>query len=80
VQSATLPEWVNPTVVGTTSAAIDESVYAYQPTAGTTYRWDPTSQQYIYNWQSPKNGVGNVYRIGVTLEDGKSYYVNVGLK
>ncbi|MDX6295697.1 MAG: hypothetical protein QOH50_4772, partial [Kribbellaceae bacterium] len=44
--------------------------------SGSTYRSD--GQQYIYNW---KTGTGGYYyRIGVTLDDGQSYYVNIGLR
>jgi hypothetical protein len=78
VQAGTLPQWVTPTVVGTTSAPVDETVYADSPSTGSAYRWD--GQQYIFNWQSPKNEVGKLYRIGVRLDDGKTYYVNIGLK
>ncbi len=78
VQAGALPQWVTPTVVGTTTAPVDETVYSDPPSTGSTYRWD--GQQYIFNWQSPKNDVGKLYRIGVRLDDGKTYYVNIGLK
>jgi MBG domain-containing protein len=78
VQATTLPQWVTPTVIGTTSAPIDETVYSDPPSSGSTYRWD--GQQYIFNWQSPKADVGKIYRIGVRLDDGRTYYVNIGLR
>lgn len=61
-------------------AAVDERVYTLSATRGSTYRWDATAQQYIYNWGT--NGVagGYYYRIGVTLNDGQTYYVNIGLR
>jgi hypothetical protein len=46
--------------------------------SGSTFRWD--GQQYIYNWQTPKNGTGSVFRIGARLDDGTTLYVNIGLK
>jgi hypothetical protein len=79
VQAATLPVWVTPQNVGTTSAPIDETVYTDQPTSGTTFRWDATGQQYIYNWQTPKNP-GQVWRICARFDDGQQQCVNIGLK
>ena len=78
VQSPATPIWVTPTVVGTTSAPVDETVYSDQPTSGSTFRWD--GQEYIFNWQTPKNATGSVYRIGARLDDGTTLYVNIGLK
>ena len=78
VQSAVLPLWVTPVIVGTTTSPIVESVYTDPPTSGTLFRID--GSQYIYNWQTPKNGTGSVYRIGARLEDGTTMYINIGLK
>ena len=35
-------------------------------------------QQYIYNWKTGTGG--NYWRIGVKLDDGQTYYVNIGLR
>jgi hypothetical protein len=78
VQAGALPQWVSPTVVGTTAAPVDETVFTDPPSSGSTYRSD--GQQYIFNWQSPKTDAGKIYRIGVRLDDGRTYYVNIGLK
>ncbi len=54
------------------------SVYSASADSGSTYRYDATAQQYIYNW---KTGTGGSYwRIGVRLDDGQTYFVNVGLR
>src|SRR5262249_45531207 len=79
VQAANLPVWVNPQNVGTTSAPIDESVYTDQPSSGSAFRWDATGQQYIYNWQTPKNA-GQVWRICAKFDDLQQQCVNIGLK
>jgi hypothetical protein len=55
-------------------------VYSDSPTSGGTYRYDATAQQYIYNWGTPKNSAGYYWRVGVTLDDGQTYYVNIGLR
>jgi hypothetical protein len=78
VQSPAMPLWVTPTVAGSTTAPVDETVYSDQPTSGSSFRWD--GQQYIFNWQTPKNATGSVYRIGARLDDGTTLYVNIGLK
>jgi len=80
VQSAALPVWVNPVKGSPTTAPVDESVYSDSPTSGGTYRYDATAQQYIYNWGTPKNSAGYYWRVGVTLDDGQTYYVNIGLR
>ena len=78
VQAANPPQWVMPVQGGPTSAAVDESVYSDRGTAGSTYRWD--GQQYVYNWDTKGLAAGYYYRIGVRLDDGKEYYVNIGLR
>jgi hypothetical protein len=78
VQASTAPIWVSSLRGGPTTATIDENVYTDQPTTGTTYRWD--GQQYIYNWSTKGLTAGYYYRIGVTLGDGNTYYVYIGLR
>jgi hypothetical protein len=79
VQSASLPVWITPVKGGSTSASIDESVYSDPATSGTTYRWDGVSQ-YIYNWSTKGFATGFYWRIGLTLDDGQTYYVYIGLR
>jgi hypothetical protein len=59
------------------TTAIDESVYSAPASAGTTYNW--TDTQYQYNW-STKGAAASFWRIGVTLDDGQTYFVYIGLK
>ena len=80
VQSASLPQWLTPVKGSSTSAAIDESIFSDPATSGTTYRWDSTGPQYIYNWGTKGFTTGFFWRIGVTLDDGQTYYVYIGLK
>jgi hypothetical protein len=80
VVSPTAPRWLAPVKGSSTTALVDETVYTATSTSGDSYRWDASGQQYIYNWASPKNGAGSYYRIGVTLDDGMTYYVNIGLR
>ncbi len=80
VQAGSTPAWLTPVKLGPTSAAIDESVYSDSATSGSSYRWDATSQQYIYNWSTKGSTVGFYYKIGVTLDDGTTQIVNLGLK
>ncbi len=78
VQASSAPLWLTPAKGSATSEAVSESAYSDPATTGTTYRWD--GQQYIYNWGSPKNGAGYYWRVGVKLDDGRMYAVNIGLR
>ena len=42
--------------------------------------WNATTWQYIYNWGTKGQAIGNYRRIGVTLDDGQTYFVNIGLR
>jgi len=79
VQTNAAPVWLAPVKGSSMNAPVDESVYTASADSGSTYRYDSSAQQYIYNWKTPNTG-GIYYRIGVTLDDGQSYFVNIGLK
>ena len=79
-QSVTAPIWLTPAKGSPTTAAIDEIAYSLAANAGSQYRWDAAAQQYIYNWSTKGLSSGYYYRIGVTLDDGQTYYVNIGLR
>jgi hypothetical protein len=78
VQAAIAPSWLTPVKGSATSAQVDESVYSASPDSGSTYRYDTTAQQYIYNWKTAAGG--SYWRIGVKLDDGQTYFVNIGLR
>jgi hypothetical protein len=80
VQANTAPQWLSPSKGGPTTAGVDENLYSDSASSGTAYRYDSTAQQYIYNWSTKGSAVGFYYRVGVTLDDGQTYYVNVGLR
>jgi hypothetical protein len=79
VQAVAAPVWLTPVKGSATSAAVDEAVYSATADSGSTYRYDASAQQYIYNWKTGSAG-GNYWRIGVTFDDGQTYYVNIGLR
>jgi hypothetical protein len=78
VQAASPPQWLTPAKGSATTQPVDESLYSEPATTGTTYQW--TGTHYQYNWASPKNGTGYFWRIGVKLDDGQIYYVNISLR
>lgn len=78
MQSVALPIWVTPAQGGSVTAAVDESIYSEPASAGTTYGW--TDTQYQYNWSTKSTAAGSFWRIGVTLNDGQTYFVYIGLK
>ncbi len=79
-QTSSAPQWLVPAKGSSTAAAVDETLYTDPATSGSTYRWDATGQQYIYNWNTKSSATGFYYRIGVTFDDGQTYYVNIGLR
>jgi hypothetical protein len=78
VQSATAPEWLTPAKGSSMTAPVDETVYSASPDSGSAYKYDSTAMQYMYNWKTGTGG--SYYRIGVKLDDGQTYYVNIGLR
>lgn len=80
VQSIATPLWLAPQKGSAMSAPIDEPVYSIAASAGTSYRWDATSGQYIYNWSTKGLSPGFWYRIFAKLDDGTIRSVTVGLK
>jgi hypothetical protein len=79
VQLPVAPVWLTPVKGSAMSAPVDEAVYAASADSGTTYKYDATAAQYLYNWKTPSTG-GNYYRIGVKFDDGQTYFVNIGLR
>jgi hypothetical protein len=75
---ATPPVWLTPVKGSSMNLPFDETAYTVSGDSGSTYRYDGTAQQYIYNWKTGTGG--NYYRIGVTLDDSQTYYVNIGLR
>ncbi len=80
VQATMAPVWLAPAPGSALTAPVDESVYASAPMSGGAYRWDATDQQYIYTWGTPKTQANRFWRIGVTLDDGTTHFVNIGLR
>ena len=80
VQARTAPQWLVPARGSLTTSAVNEGSAADAGTTDGTFRWDATSQQYIYNWQTKGLTANYNYRIGVRLDDGQVISVVVGLK
>ena len=78
VQTNTAPTWLTPVKGSSTAAAVNETAYTTTGTASGTYVWDGT--QYQYNWKTDKTMAGSYWRVGVSLDDGQTYYVTIGLR
>jgi hypothetical protein len=78
IQAGSAPQWLTPVKGSSTAAAVNESAYTATGSVGATYTWDGT--QYQYNWKTDKTQAGSYWRVGVALDDGKTYYVNIGLR
>jgi hypothetical protein len=80
VQSAGAPAWLAPAKGAPTTAPVDETIYTAPAESGQAFRYDPSAQQYLYNWGTAKTQAGSYWRIGVKLDDGQTYFVNAGLR
>jgi hypothetical protein len=78
VQTSSAPTWLTPVKGSATTAAVNESAYTAPETVGGTYTWD--GSKYQYNWKTEKSQAGSYWRVGVTLDDGQTYYVNIALR
>ena len=78
IRAGSAPKWLVPVKGSSTGAAVNESAYRPTATVGSTYTWD--GSQYLYNWKTDKSQAGSYWRVGVALDDGQTYYVNVGLR
>jgi hypothetical protein len=79
-QVGALPEWLIPQRGSKMDASVDESMYGSAGSTGNTYKWDPESEQYIYNWSTKGLAGGYWYEIFAKLDDGNTYSIIVGLK
>ncbi len=81
VQANSLPLWETP-VRGnlTTSSANETGPFPTAGDSGSTFRWDSTAQQYIYNWNTSSTQAGYYWRIATKLDDGMVYYTDIGLR
>jgi hypothetical protein len=57
-----------------------ETVYSDPATSGTTFQFDASGQQYQYNWSTKSATAGFYYRVGVKLDDGQTYTVDIGVR
>ena len=80
IQANAAPVWLGPAKGNATTAPIDEATFADPIDTTSTFRWDATDQQYHFNWGTPKTGAGFYWKIGVDLDDGSRYTVDVGLR
>ncbi len=78
IQTATAPQWLTPVKGGSTGAAVNVGDYPASGESGATYEWN--GNHYAYNWKTSSSQAGFYWRVGVTLDDGQTYYVNIGLR
>lgn len=80
IQAESAPIWLAPERGDRMNASIVEESITTPATSGNTYRWDPESQQYIFNWSTKGLSAGYWYKIFAKLDDGITYSVVVGLR
>ena len=58
-----------------------EAVSNVQATTGNSFRYDPASQQYVFNWSTKGQGIDKgTYQLTASLDDGASYSVIISLR
>jgi hypothetical protein len=67
------------TKVASSAGSVNEAVSTATADTGNTFRYDPTSNQYIFNWNTKGLTTGS-YQIKVDLGDGVNRTVIVGLR
>jgi dipeptidyl aminopeptidase/acylaminoacyl peptidase len=65
-------------LTGTVLTKVLENVYTNNP--DTAFRWDPTSQQWIFNISNADLAAGSTYFYAITLNDGSVIYFQYGLR
>jgi hypothetical protein len=79
VRTMNPPLWLAPTrFEGTPPVSLPED-YGFQIT-NTPFEWKKNQEIYVYDWSTKGLPKRTVWLVGVRLDDGKTYYVFVGLK
>jgi hypothetical protein len=78
VAATRLLVWESLSRGGPTTAPVDESLYSAASDSGTPFR--AVDHGYHYNWGTPAAGKGYYHRIGVRLDDGQTYFADIGLR
>jgi hypothetical protein len=74
------PHFVGPVRAWLITAPVTAQTGDESGTADDVLRWDAGSRQWVYQWSTRGLRAGYLYRIGVTLDDGRTYYAYVGLR
>jgi hypothetical protein len=80
VQANSAPVWQTPAKGNATTSPVDETVFGLQGDSGSTFRWDSSAQQYIYNWNTSSTQSGYYWKIGVRLDTGQLVFQDIGLR
>lgn len=78
VQPSSLPVWLVPQQGPALTQPIEGFIFPDPLVSGETI--SKTGQQYQYNWKTQGFATGYYWRIGVKLDDGRTYFVIVGLR
>jgi large repetitive protein len=78
VQANSAPIWLTPVKGSSTAAGVNESAYGATGDSGSTYTFN--GGHYQYNWATSSSQAGYYWKVGVKLDDGQIYTVNIGLR
>ena len=74
------PHFVDPVRSWVITAPVSSRTDDDAGTPDDALRWDAASRGWVYMWSTRGMRAGYLYRIGVTLDDGRTYYAYVGLR
>jgi hypothetical protein len=80
VQANSAPVWQTPAKGNLMTSSVNDDSFTTTGDSGSNFRWDSAAQQYIYNWNTSSTPAGYYWKIGVKLDDGQSYYTDIGLR
>ena len=80
VESSSAPLFLAPERLTPMNESTEGVSFAEPATSDTTYRYDETDQQYIYNWSTKGLDKGYWYRLFAKLQDGTTQSVVVGVR
>jgi pimeloyl-ACP methyl ester carboxylesterase len=80
IQAKSAPLWFALKRGAMVSTVASEPAQDLSATVGNVYRWDNSSEQYIYNWSTKGLAPGFWYEIYAKLDDGNIHSLIIGLK
>jgi hypothetical protein len=80
VQANSAPVWIIPSKGNLMTQSVNEDSFGVTGDSVSTFRWDGSAQQYVYNWNTSSTQAGYYWKIGVKLDTGQQIFQDIGLR